>query len=383
MSKQFSSLARYLLAGTLVLSSWSLALPQHTALAQQPITTTAALKQACETSAGNTVFINTSTEINQGVSLPNYEQVNTACRIVLGNAAALEFDSVAMSFAGNLTIESAVPNKLTFEKAEMQAPNVTLTLTGSGSEIMVNEARLRALAGNTTVTMGNDSKLILKGATIVQFSRILEATDAVRVSGGAKFTAEMNQGGLWAEGDVEINLNGPESVLKVEEWNIWSNRGQTRLSSTGAKTAVEMGKGLVQGWTAISFNLTGAESNLVIKERNFNTANSGPIDLIVGGGSPKGIIKFDQVRFGGNGSVNIRASAGSTEGLIEVTRGSIGLPAPGGLHKVVIESGASGTTIVKETSINAAILARIATGPGGICLSEANTINAPAQQICP
>lgn len=128
---------------------------------------------------------------------------------------------------------------------------------------------------------------------------------------------------------------------------------------------------------------SGAESNLVIKERNFNTSNNGPIDLIVGEGAMKGSIKFDQVRFGGDGSVTLRASANSTEGLIEVSKGSIGLPGPGGLRSAVIETGAGGVTIVKETSINAAILARIATGPGGTCLSEANTINAPTQQICP
>lgn len=63
-------------------------------------------------------------------------------------------------------------------------------------------------------------------------------------------------------------------------------------------------------------------------------------------------------------------------------KGSIGLPGPGGLRSAVIETGAGGVTIVKETSINAAILDRIATGPGSTCLSEANTINAPTQQIC-
>lgn len=382
MNKRLSSLLRSSIAGSVAIAALAFA-PQGIAIAQPPITSTAALKQACETSAGNTVFINTSTEINQGVSLPHYEQVNTACRIVLGNAASLEFDSVAMRFAGNLTIESAVTNKLIFEKAELQAHNVALTLTGLGSEIMVNEAWLRALAGDVTLTMGESSKLVLKGATLLQFTRMLEATGAVRLSGGTKFTAEMNQGGIWAEGDIEINLNGSDSVLKAEEWNIWSNRGQTRLNGSGAKTLVEMGKGLVQGWTAIQFNLTGAESGLVIKERNFNTANNGPIDLIAGGNAPKGMIKFDQVRFGGDGSVTIRASAGSTEGLLEVTKGSIGLPSPNGLRNVVIETGASGSTIVKENSIHALILVRIASGPGGICLSEANTINAPAQQICP
>ncbi|MCL6511628.1 MAG: hypothetical protein K6U78_13175 [Anaerolineae bacterium] len=59
----------------------------------------------------------------------------------------------------------------------------------------------------------------------------------------------------------------------------------------------------------------------VLKERNLT--NNRPIDLTVGGSAPRGMIKFDQARFGGDGAVTLRASANASEGLIEVARSNI------------------------------------------------------------
>lgn len=352
------------------------------ALAQAPITSTSQLKQACETSPGNRVIFNSSTEINQGVAigvtLPNYEQVRTGCTLVLGPSSSLEFDSVAINFAGPLRIESAAPNTFAIEKANLYATTVSVALPANGSAVMIKEGNLYATGGDLSVALGNEAKLELSGNGT---QRMLEASGVVRLTGGEKLSATLVNGGFYGVGGIAINLPGNETTFKADEWALWSQTGRTDLRTGGAKTLVELGRGNYYGYSGASIVMTGAESTLIAKNRNFNTYEGPGVSIDVGGSAPMGQIKFDEARFGGAGAVTIRASAAGTGGMIEITKGSVGvLP---NFTQVVIETGAGGSTVVKETAVRSAGLARIASGSGGLCLSEVNTIVAATRQLCP
>lgn len=351
-----------------------------TAWAQASLSSTAQLRQACETSLNNRVVITSSTEISQGATLPTYEQVATGCTIVLGPSASLEFDSVAMRFAGPLRIESATTTMLTLEKSNVYATAIIVAMPAAASAVLMKEANLNATSGDLSVTMGSDARLEMAGANFA-FPRMLEASGFVRLTADARFSAALADGGFYGVRGLVITLRGAESVFKADEWQLWSQNGRTVLNTSGTKTLVELGRGNYYGYRGASITMTGAESGLIVTNRNFNTYTGTGVAIDVGGSAPLGMIKLDQARFGGAGGVTIRASVGSSQGMIELVNGSIGVVPS--FTEVVIESGAAGSTLVKDSVLRSAGLARIASGSGGSCLAESNTIVAATQQICP
>jgi len=95
------------------------------------------------------------------------------------------------------------------------------------------------------------------------------------------------------------------------------------------------------------------------------------------------MIKFDQVRFGGDGSVTLRASANTSEGLIEVARSNISA-----CHRPVDAQRCDRNGHKRQNDRQGdkhehRYSSSHRNRPGGVCLSKANTINAPTQQICP
>jgi hypothetical protein len=352
------------------------------AQAQTAMTSTAQLKQACETSAGNRVVITTGTDIKEGVlrgvTLPNYETVNSGCTIVLRPSAKFKFDGVAMNFLGALRIESPTGNELEFDKSNVYARSVTLSLTGDGSALFIKESNVNALAGNTVVTFGSNAKLEANGGSV--YWRLLEASNVVRLTAGAKFAASLSQGYIWGVNGVDINLTGDETVYKFNQFNTHAQPGAVSFRASGAKSTFEFGRGSIYGYSGVSLSMTGAENQLITSDYTaFNTYTGAGVRIAVGNNQAKGTIKMSQALFGGAGGLVIEAGTGGSEGVIEFTQGSvIGMQDTG----VTITTGAGGQTIVKDSSLRPFYAPVTITGAGS-CLAENNVINASAQSICP
>jgi Secretion system C-terminal sorting domain len=72
------------------------------------------------------------------------------------------------------------------------------------------------------------------------------------------------------------------------------------------------------------------------------------------------------------------ASKNGQNGSVKVERNNI--VAAGG--DLTIETGASGSTEVKDSRLVSSTRIRIATGPGGNCVSEPNGLFAPVKELC-
>jgi hypothetical protein len=349
-----------------------------TAHAQVPMSSTAELKNACETRPGNRVVISSSTDIQTGVPLANFGTVRTGCTVVLGPSAKFKFDGVSMNFLGTLRIEGATGNELEFDKSAVFAQSVVLSLTGDGSALFVKESGVNALAGDTVVALGNNAKLEM-GGNSATYGRLLEASNVVRLTAGHKFAASMSQGYIWGAGGVEIDLSGDETVYKFNQFNTHAQPGRVSFRASGAKSTFEFGRGSIYGYSGAGVTMTGVENQLIASDFTaFNTYVGSGVRIAVGNNTAKGTVKMNQARFGGAGGLVIEAGKGGSESLIEFTQGSvIGMGASG----VTIESGSGGTTIVKDSSLQPRS-APVTVRGAGFCLAENNVVNASAQFLC-
>jgi hypothetical protein len=350
--------------------------------AQSTMTSTAELKNACETRPGNRVLISASTDIKtgvpRGVPLANFETVRTGCTIVLGASSKFKFDNVSINFLGPLRIESATGNEVEFDKSGVFARSIVLSLTGEGSALFVKEAAINALAGDTVVALGNSAKLEMSGNS-ASYGRLLEASNVVRLTAGNKFMASMSQGYIWGVNGVDIDLSGDETTYKFNQFNTHSQPGRVSFRASGAKSNFEFGRGSVYGHSGVTLEMTGAENQLIASDYTaFNSYVGSGVRIAVGNNRNKGTIKMNQALFGGAGGLVIEAGKGGSDGLIEFTQGSvIGMSDSG----VLIETGAGGTTIVKDSSIRPIRAPLTIKGPG-FCLAENNVVLASAQFVC-
>jgi hypothetical protein len=353
-----------------------------TTFAQTQLTSTAQLKQACETSPGNRVTISTSTDIKEGVlrgvTLPNFETVNSNCTIVLGPSSKFKFDGVAMNFLGGLSIESATGNELEFDKSNIYAQSINMSLTGDGSALFLKESNVNATVGDNVVTFGANAKLEANGNS-ASYGRLLEASNFVRLTAGNKFSASLSQGYFWGVNGVDINLTGDETVYKFNQFNTHSQPGAVSFRASGAKSTFEFGRGSIYGYSGVSLTMTGAENQLTTSDFTaFNSYTGAGVRIAVGNNQSKGTIKMNQARFGGAGGLVIEAGKGGSDSLIEFTQGSvIGMQDTG----VTIETGAGGQTIVKDSSLTPTTAPVTILGAGS-CLAENNVIRASAQRLC-
>jgi hypothetical protein len=353
-----------------------------TALAQTAMGSTAELKHACETSPGHRVAINTSTDIKLGVPLgvplANFETVNSGCTIVLGPSSKFKFDGVAMNFLGALRIESATGNELEFDKTNVYARSIALALTGDGSALFIKESGVNALAGDTAVTFGANAKLEA-GGNSASYGRLLEASNFVRLRAGNKFSASLSQGYFWGVNGVDVDLSGDETVYKFSQFNTHSQPGTVSFRASGAKSTFEFGRGSIWGYSGASVTMTGAENQLISSDITaFNTYTGAGVRIAVGNNQSGATVKMSQTRFGGAGGLVIEAGMGGSGSLIEFTQGSvIGMSDTG----VLIQSGAGGVTVVKDSSLQPQ-RAPVTVKGAGFCLAENNVISASAQFLC-
>jgi hypothetical protein len=343
----------------------------QTALAQ--ISTSAQLKQACETSLGNVVNITQPTKIEFGPALPTPENIATKCTIQIGPNASFGVKQVAVNFAGALVIQSSEKTAVTFEDAPWSATSITINLAGEFSELTSKQSRLRASAGNLAISLAATGKIEMINPFGLTNPNGLEATGSVSISAGANFSAVIGDANIQAGTGISINMGGADSILKLDEASLNTSAGAVTISGAGQRTNIEMNQGNYSAPSGVSVTLPGADAGLKVKDGVFSGGN-GSITLQAGGAAASfGNIEVNQSSFSTASTVKIISGLGGKTIVDNVQlNGSMG---------VEVRSGNQGSTLVKNSGGTSASVT-VATGVGGICLSDNNLFNAPVQNLC-
>lgn len=353
--------------------------------AQQTISTAAQLKAACETNAGNQVIINQSTKIADGTA-----SVNCGCTMVLTNGASLDFENLNMDFAGPLVIRSAQKGELKLtNKSWVTAYSININLAGVGSSLATTESNLNALAGNLDISLGEDAKMELAGLNFSGGSAALSATGSIRINGGRKFTGSFEGKGshfpVRATQSIYVKMSGGEGILKMERVAWWASEGSIAITATGAKSSLELNNGFFSIDDSFHIRFEGAESLIKMNQLGLDTdegglSNGGLIIEAGTGNAANGKIEVSGLgtREGDIAFITMAASRNGQNGSVKVERNNI--VAAGG--NLIIETGASGSTEVKDSRLVSSTRIRIATGAGGNCVAQANGYFAPVQELC-
>lgn len=377
MNLNLRKLAHALVVGGIALTM--LPLGSNTAFAQVQIKSTAQLKAACETSPGNTVVLTTqSIDLDQGPRPPAAEIVNSGCTIVLSPTANFEAESVGIHFNGPFRIQGVAKSMVFIDEAVISAPSVTLDLAGSESNLMMDQGSLRATAGNLVINLGNLGKMELKQQPVVGGFLALDASGTVQINGSGSLSAALLEATVRGNGGVAISMAGPEALLKTERMTFQSSAGSFTVTSPGQKGLLEMGFSTITSGGAVNMTLAGAESGFKMISTSVTAGSN--ISFVSGSGAA-GItnLLLGDVTATAGGALTVQAAMSGLKGEVGVEKSN--LRANGGALR--IETGNEGKTGVKETRLTSNSLVRIASGVGGVCLSELNTITAPTQQVCP
>lgn len=338
----------------------------------QGISTSAQLKQACQTSVGNVVHIMQPTKIEFGPPLPTPESIATGCTLIIGPNASFEVKQVAVSFAGPFTIQSSDKTKVVFEDAPWSAPSVSINLAGEFSELVSKQSRLQATAGNLSISLAGTGKLELINP-FAPNPNGLQAAGSVSISGSDKFSAVIGDANIVAGTGIVISLGGFDSILKLDEASLTTGAGVIMISGPGQKTTVEMSQGSYSAPSGVSVVLSGAETGLKVKDGAFAGGN-GSVTLQAGSSSAVfGNIEVNQSSFSTSSTVQIMSGLGGKTIVDNVQLD--------GAQGVEVRSGNQGNTLVKNSSGTSASVT-IATGVGGVCISNNNVFNAPVQNLC-
>jgi hypothetical protein len=336
----------------------------------QSFTSTAELKLACETSPNNTVQINVPTQISSGPQAPATENVNTRCTIVLGQFASFEASQVSMTFAGPLRFQAANEAHILLIESEFTAPSFNATQT-SKSLFQVERSRVRATAGNIAVNSGTEGSVEIKGPLA---GGNLVASGAVNISGGLKFYGSVTDAGLSAGTGINVNLTGAEAQFISTTSTLDAANGAINVTSSGDKSYAEFKLGTVAASPrGINVRLNGGESEIVANQFAFD----GGAGVVLRTGFSKGKITMADGTLRSNAAVTIQSSTTGTEGVAVVQNAQFNAGA--GLR---IETGSLGNTEVLDSALSSPTLIRFASGAGGSCKSQNNTLTAPTLQIC-
>lgn len=350
-------------------------------VAAQP-STTAELRDACQSSPGHVVVLDQATTIAAGPRAPATERVATRCTIVLGPNAKLETEGVSLTFAGPLVIDSRATTELKLTRTLLSAPTIAVQLAGTGSALEASFTNLEATAGALALTFGAEGKLNLQGHLPAMAQEALAAATTVTVRGGQKFTAQLAELRVRGERGVELAMTGAESTLSAKQAWITADAGAVAI--TAAATAqVELSETNLIARDLLAVRLAGAGSLLKLQQVGMAGLSEtqiapGGLLLEVGAGAAgQGQLEASGVAFYDLASIRVRASVGGQGGGLKLHKSN--LRAEG---EIVLETGAQGSTEVLDNDGRALTRFRVATGAGGSCTQEQNRIPAATYQLC-
>lgn len=331
------------------------------------------LKAACETSPGNTVFVNGPIKVANFSARVN---VTSACRLVLGPTAKLEADSINMGFAGPFTVQGGVTSATIFTKVLLEAPSMNLNLSSGDNAILLGESTLRATTGNFTASVGPNSQWNV-ASRFAGRPHALQAAGSIQVSGAGKFDASLSDTSLLGATGIFVSGAGNEMTVAIGNSNLVSTSGAINITSPGIQATLDFAQGQLRAASGIAISFSGNEGQATLQQV---TANSGVGSFVVqtalGGARPaKSVVLSSNITSGGAVSVVAAEGGQSGEAAMESTR----VVAAG---SVVVRSGPVGTTNMKFNTLRSNTLVGAYTGPSGSCTAEGNAITSPVRALC-
>lgn len=337
----------------------------------QTMSTTAELKQACETSPGNVVVIEQNTQIGTGPQWPLTGAVETKCTIVVDTLATLELNQVSLTFAGPLSIEGGVESRALFLESYVLAASVAVSF-GDKAALLVERSQLSGTAGAISIAVGSEAALEVKGPLA---DPSLVSTETISISGGALLTAHITDAVLSARMGISASASGREGAMTFVSSMLETGEGSIDLRAFGDKSLVELKLGSFAAADAgVSVTLAGSESEFVANDFGID-GGRGNVTLSAAGS--KGKLTIASGRIDALGVVSAQASIGGSEGYALIQ----GAVVTGG-SRIEVESGLLSVFEVLNSSLISQGLVKIVTGSGGSCKSQDNVISAPRQQIC-
>ncbi len=331
------------------------------------------LKAACESAFMNTIAVNAPLKVaNYGPRV----SVASGCRIIFGPNGKLETDSINIGFTGPLTVQGGSSSGAIFVKSLVEAPSVSVDLTGTDNFLGFAESTVRATAGNVVIRTGESSKWTVASRFTGRAQAII-ASGSVIVSGARKFEVSLSDTAVSGNTGVDISGSGDEATISIANSNVISSAGAISLTSPGRQGTLTHAVGQLRARSGITISFSGSEGQATLQQVTAN-AGLGSVSVItaLSGARPaKSIVLESNITAGGSVSVIASETGESGEAALESSR----VTASGG---IVVRSGPLGTTNVKLNRLNSGVLTGAYTGPSGSCTAENNTIVAPAQEMC-
>lgn len=342
--------------------------------AAQAQSSTAELRNLCQTSPGNVVRIDGPVLIHRGAPATAPEPVATGCTLLIGEFGKFEAKEIGMSFAGAFSIQTASKGFVALSDTSLTGRSVNIT-GGPDSVLLLSESNLQSTAGDVAIGMGPNSKMEL--VDFLPFAPyIVRSAGGISISGGEKFGVTMKGGNLQATTGISVSLNGADTLLLADSASMTTTRGTLTVAASGNKGTMILNQGSYNAGGSVSVTLAGAESGAGIKDADFRSG-SGNVLVDVGGGNAGGKLEVSQSRFNAPGTLSLLASRGSDLGFIGVDNTDLN-----GAGGVRVETGNNGGTFMKNSRGSSSVLFHVLSGLGGKCEQGDNRVTSPNQRLC-
>ena len=155
------------------------------------------------------------------------------------------------------------------DRSHITAPSSRLALAAFEGELTLNSSSIKATAGSLAVSFGQKGKLSML-ASGGWTGGGLDATGSLTVATGALFSGEVVSSGLAGRQGMTLDVNGAESVWKIEKSTLHSGDWQgvfapLRVNSNASKTSIEWADTTIRGASSVVMALTGSETNVALK----------------------------------------------------------------------------------------------------------------------
>lgn len=341
----------------------------------QAQSSTAELRNLCQTSPGNVVRIDGPVLIFRGAPASAPEPVATGCTLLIGEFGKFETKEIGMRFAGPLQIQSVHKGFVALSDTTLVGSSVDVSMSGADSVLLMTESNLQSTIGDVVIRMGSIGKLEL--VDFLPFAPfMIRSAAGASISGGDKFNVTLKGANIQATSGMTVTLAGSDTLMLADSAGLTTTGGALNVSATGNKGTVILNQGTYSAGGSVNVTLAGAESGLGIKDADVRSG-SGSIVVDVGVSAMGGKLEVSQSRFNAPGTLSLFGSRGSNLGFVAVD--NVDLNGAGGVR---VETGAGGGTFMKNTRGSSSVLFHVLTGLGGKCEQGDNRITSPNQRLC-
>lgn len=342
-----------------------------------PLSTTAGLKAACESSAGNGVGVSRDITVSIGSPADSPQQVSTGCRIELTGGADIQFDKVGLAFAGPLVISGGAQAGLQMQEASLAAHSVLVQFTNVEGAIKMEHSRIEATAGNLDLRFESTSKIEVIGSRTAgtPVSRAaLAATGNISIVPTRLHTAVYKDTGIVAGGTIAVTAPGSDISIGFENSAAYAFHGDIRLDLAFNRNKVEIDNASLSAAAGqVSLVVRGSESMIGTSNTSVQAGTSVQVTSM----GPKSEVKFANGSITAGGGISLEGSTGNFDGTLRVDNVQIS-----GGGDIRMLSGLRGKTMVFGNRIAGTGLVQAATRTWGVCEANDNPVAAPVVQLC-